>query len=142
MQQNLDRFKFRFYHFEDKKIYDVITFQKLPTEEFIRCFLTRPLPNGISIDDIEEQLKIEERVEQKLILNHKSNIDGELMQSTGLKDKNGKLVFEKMLINNHYIVDFQRNSYILINILTNDIVLLYEYAKQNSIEITKEYCEL
>ncbi len=94
MTQNLDRFKFRFYHFKDKKIYDVITFQKLPTEKFIRCFLTRPLPNGMSIDDVEKQLKIEERAEQNLILNQKSGIDGELMQSTGLKDKNDKLIFE------------------------------------------------
>jgi len=67
-----------------------------------------------------------------------------LMQFTGLLDKNGKEIFEKMEIDNKFIVDFQNGSYILRNISNNDIIYFHDYIKQNEKlpKITREYSEI
>jgi len=67
-----------------------------------------------------------------------------LSQFTGLLDKNGKEIYEKMEIDNKFIVDFQNGSYILRNISNNNIIYFYDYIKQNEKlpEITREYSEI
>lgn len=71
-----NRFNFRFFHFEDKKMYNVLQLcSKFPDEDFLRVFIDKPIEN-------EEQFT-----------NWKVGIDGELMQSIGLLDKNGKEIF-------------------------------------------------
>ena len=70
--------------------------------------------------------------------------DKELMQWTGFCDCNGKKIYEKMEIDNQFIVDYQNGSYILRNILNNDIIFFRDYIKQNEKlpEITREYSEI
>ena len=50
-----------------------------------------------------------------------------LMQYTGLKDKNGKDIYEQMEIDDNFEVSFDNGSYILTNISNGDIILLYNY---------------
>lgn len=64
----------------------------------------------------------------------------ELMQFTGLKDVDGKDIFELMQIDDKYIVKFKNCNYILENIEKNTIISLYSYyrSKNGQIKITKE----
>ncbi len=63
-----------------------------------------------------------------------------LMQFTGLKDIDGKEIFELMQIDDKYIVKFKNCNYILENIEKNTIISLYSYyrSKNGQIKITKE----
>lgn len=61
-----------------------------------------------------------------------------LMQYTGLKDNNGKEIYENMIINNKYIVDYDFGKFVLKNIESGDIA---DFKKDGVYEITREYFE-
>ena len=64
--------------------------------------------------------------------------DFELMQYTGLKDKNGKEIYENMIINNEYIVVYDFCKFVLKNIKNGNIT---DFKKDGVYEITGEYFE-
>ena len=68
----------------------------------------------------------------------------ELMQYTGLKDKNGVEIYEYMEIDNTYEVSFLNGSYVLTNISNGDVILLSNYMENNNgkVEITREYTKV
>ena len=65
-------------------------------------------------------------------------LECEIMQFTGLTDKNGKEIYELMEIDGKYKVIYQAPKYVLQDILNGDVIDLYE----NKHTITKEYTEL
>lgn len=85
-----DRFKFRFWHKKRKKMYDVL---HLHTKTWNNGgeWVTAKGFNIITQQDIHIPLELK---------------DGLIMQSTGLRDKNGKLIFEKDIIKCSYGSEF------------------------------------
>ena len=124
-----NRFNFRAYIKPYNKIYKVHSIEMSGNFLAIECFQ----------EDGETLLKRNDN-ETNLFLFKQGEFN--LMQSTGLVDKNGKEVFENCIINNNFLVVFKNYKFILINILNNDIVDFYEYTEKNRIEITDEYKQI
>lgn len=65
-------------------------------------------------------------------------VEDTIGQYTGLKDKNGKEIYENMIINKKYIVVYEFGKFILKDIQNGDIT---DFERNGVYEITGEYLE-
>lgn len=66
-----------------------------------------------------------------------------VMQFTGLHDVKGREIFEKMIINNSYVVEYEPPMFMLKELYGNNKFTFKEVKEnEDKIEITKEYSEI
>ncbi len=107
-------------------------------------FLSMPLVGIDFENDCVNSYEIEQIADTAYKMVQNVCYSYELMQYTGLKDKNGVEIYEYMEIDNAYEVSFLNGSYILTNISKGDIILLSNYMENNNgkVEITREYTKV
>lgn len=87
--------------------------------------------------DLDGKTYVNDRI--NIYSQYREVVNVELMQYTGLKDKNGEEIYEFMELDNKWEVDWLNGKYILRDISNNNIIdLNYE----NKYEITKEYTKV
>ena len=107
-------------------------------------FLSMPLVGIDFENDCVNSYEIEQISDTEYKMVQNVCYSYELMQYTGLKDKNGEEIYEHMEIDNTYEVSFLNGSYVLTNISNGDVILLSNYMENNNgkVEITREYTKV